>query len=392
VPVGPGKSFKTHYVIKPVRGFTGFTYASQRLVAHLDPREVAGTVRITHDLAAVTNELHGLQVEFTVVGWKSKKEIARKAFQLDTLTFAKTRQEFTIAPPQLTDGIVIQTRVTGAGWEERYETFYDGAQKAAAREQNYFATKGGALAGTQGDTYLLKQPRKVKPLDKPDFATLRRPQGARPKCLLAYGLFTRLLRLDDIVEADFTVVNCPPNGIEQFPGTYDELFAYNVIVLSDVNFKALSDIGFEMLCDYVEHGGALLVTGGPYALGNGEFEETRFLDVLPVTLSGPFDLKWAGKGKSWTLTARPHSIARGLSFEQKPRVVWEHFVKPKRGVEVVLQAGGHPALVVGRYGQGRVAVWTPSPTGTPADGQTAWWDWNDWPQLARNIFEWLNEK
>ncbi|MBI3877105.1 MAG: hypothetical protein HY300_14305 [Verrucomicrobia bacterium] len=170
------------------------------------------------------------------------------------------------------------------------------------------------------------------------------------------------------------------------------MFSYNVIVLSDVNFKALSDIGFEMLCDYVEQGGALLVTGGPYALGNGEFEEARFLDVLPVRLSGPFDLKWAGKGRSWPLTATSHTVARGLSFEQSPRVFWRHIVTPKDGADVVLTAGEHPALVVGRYGKGRVAVWTPSPTGEAANGETAWWEWNDWAKLMKNVFGWLNDE
>ena len=90
--------------------------------------------------------------------------------------------------------------------------------------------------------------------------------------------------------------------------------------LSDVNYKALGDRGFDMLCDYVEQGGNLLLTGGPYAFGNGEFEGARFLEVLPVTLSGPFDLKWAGKGKSWALTPaqKGSPVLEGVSFAEDP--------------------------------------------------------------------------
>jgi uncharacterized membrane protein len=192
---------------------------------------------------------------------------------------------------------------------------------------------------------------------------------------------------------EFTWANSPPNAIETFPGTYDELFSYNTVVLSDVNYKAVGDIGFEMICDYVQQGGSLLVVGGPYALGNGEFEGSRFLEVLPVTLSGPFDLKWAGKGKSWDLkpVKAEHPVLKGVSFEKNPRVFWHHFVTPKAGAEVVLNAGDQPTLILGTYGKGKVAVLTLSPTGIGQEGETQWWDWEGWSPLVKNIFTWLNE-
>jgi uncharacterized membrane protein len=164
-------------------------------------------------------------------------------------------------------------------------------------------------------------------------------------------------------------------------------------VLSDVNFKAIGDIGFEMLCDYVAQGGSLVVAGGPYALGNGEFEDTRFLEVLPAKLSGPFDLKWAGKGKSWDLVAAKADdpLLTGVSFEQKPKVFWHHFVTPKADTQVVLTAREKPALILGRYGKGKVALLTLSPTGKEAPGEIAWWNWNGWFPLVSNVFTWLGE-
>jgi len=171
------------------------------------------------------------------------------------------------------------------------------------------------------------------------------------------------------------------------------LFQYNVVVLSDVNYKALGDIGVEMLCDYVAQGGSLLVTGGPYAFGNGEFEDTRFLEVLPVRLQGPFDLKWAGKGKSWNLRPADGAdrLLRGVSFDPPPKVFWHHFVTPKGGSRVVLKAGAQPALILGGYGKGRVAALTLSPTGMGQAGDTAWWDWGGWFPLVGNIMTWLDQ-
>ena len=229
--------------------------------------------------------------------------------------------------------------------------------------------------------------------------TFEPSQGGR--CSV-FGLYTHILNIDDALagwkhkgqfSSEFTWANCPPNAIETFLGTYLELFSYNTVVLSDANYKAIGDIGFEMLCDYIEQGGNLLVTGGPYALGNGEFEGTRFLDVLPVTLSGPFDLTWAGKGKSWPLAApagASHPVLNGVSFAQNPRVFWHHFVTPRKDAMVVLKAGDQPALVLGRYGKGKVAVLTLSPTGEGAPGETEWWKWDGWFPLVRSIFAWLN--
>ena len=81
----------------------------------------------------------------------------------------------------------------------------------------------------------------------------------------------------------------------------------------------------------------------------------------------------------------------GVSFEQKPRVFWQHAVTPKPNVEVVLEAGGRPSLVLGRYGKGKVAVLTLSPTGIGAEGEKAWWQWNSWSRLVKNTFSWLDE-
>ncbi len=397
VPLGPGKTFKYDYAITPVKDFADFVHASSHVVADLRPDEDGGTVRVAHDIAATTRPLRDVTAQFTVIGWKSKKIIAEKTINIGRVGFEKVRNTFTFTPSALADGVVIKALVRGADFTDRYEYYYAGDQNEYERRYNPFSTKGQALAGTRGDAYLVTPPRKKKAFDKPDFRRIPIAGVEEPvRCLVVFGLFTHVLNIDDALagwrQVNYTWANCPPNAVEWFPGTYEELFAYNTVVLSDVNYRALGDIGFEMLCDYVEQGGKLLVIGGPYALGNGEFEDTRFLEVLPVELSGPFDLKWAGEGKSWTLDAATakHRVLTGISFAQDPRVFWRHAVTPKPGAEVVLTAGGKPLLVLGKYGKGRVAVLTCSPTGVGEHGETPWWEWDGWSPLMKNILSWLN--
>jgi uncharacterized membrane protein len=404
VPIGPGKSFRTEHVIKPVRGFEDYVYGSRRVVADLRADEITGgRVRVQHDLAAVSGELRDVEIELQVSGWKSKERVGDETYRTARLGTERQRHEFAFTPAALADGVVIAATVRVGGQEERYEYYYAGDREEHERRYGYFATKGGALPGAKGDAYSVKPPRKRKTYDKPDFAAVPRPDPARFRVLVVFGLYTHILNLDDALAgwkskggraAEFMWANCPPNAVETFPGSYEELFAYHVVVLSDVNFKALGDTAFEMVCDYVEQGGALLVAGGPYALGNGEFEGTRFLDVLPARLSGPFDLKWAGKGKSWNLEPADAKspLLVGVSFEQQPKVFWHHFVTPKPNAKVVLNAGGQPALILGRYGKGKVALLTLSPTGKEAPGEIAWWNWNGWFALVRNTTTWLGQE
>lgn len=403
VPVGPGKSFAFQYVIKPVRDFKDFSYGSRRLVADIRPDEVKDKVKVTHEIAATCVPLKDVTIALTVTGWKSKQIVAEKTFNVATLGFNKAVQEFDFDLAALAEGVVIRAVVRADGKEERYEYYYAGAEEAYNRRYKYDrfgAGDAGALSGAKGDAYFLKPPRKQKVFDKPDFAKVAKPAADKYKCLVVYGLYTQMLNIDDALAGwkgkngaapEFTWANCPPNAIDTFPGRYDDLFAYNAVVLSDVNFKAIGDIGFEMLCDYVAQGGSLLVAGGPYALGNGEFEETRFLEVLPATLSGPFDLKWAGKGKSWDLVVADAQspLLAGVSFEQKPKVFWHHFVTPKADTQVVLTAGDKPVLILGKYGKGKVALLTLSPTGKEAEGEVAWWRWKGWFPLLRNVMTWL---
>ena len=220
--------------------------------------------------------LKDVQIVFTVTGWKSKQVVAEKRFTVAALGFDKAVQEFDFDPVALADGVVIKAVVQADGKEERYEYYYAGDKAEHESRYNPFATKGQALPGAKGDAYFVKPPRKQKTFDKPDFAKVARPAADKYKCLVVFGLYTHILNLDDALAGwkgkngaapEFTWANCPPNAIETFPGSYDELFAYNAVVLSDVNFKAIGDIGFEMLCDYVAEGGSLLVVGRPVRAG-----------------------------------------------------------------------------------------------------------------------------
>ena len=82
----------------------------------------------------------------------------------------------------------------------------------------------------------------------------------------------------------------------------------------------------------------------------------------------------------------------GLNWQNPQATLFYHEVKPKPGTQVVITAGGNPILILGTYGKGRIALWTATLHGEPADPASAYWRWAEWPKLVRNVTAWLAGK
>jgi uncharacterized membrane protein len=217
-----------------------------------------------------------------------------------------------------------------------------------------------------------------------------------PRVWYGAGLYYRLYHLREALqlvgtETDFTTAwrFRGPTGFEQpFPATPEALAAYDIIILADIEARALLPQQQVWLDTYVQRGGCLLVLGGPMSLGNGGWADALYLaDLLPVTLHR-YDLTFSGKTAPVPLQpAGP--LARSLDFTAKPVALWLHDVQPKPGAVVELTAGGKPALVVGRYGKGRVAVVAIAPLGVAPKGATPFWEWKAWQELMAATIQWL---
>ena len=207
------------------------------------------------------------------------------------------------------------------------------------------------------------------------------------QAIVFFGVYTQWYKFAEALpQHTLKICNADSRRVQDFPSV-KELFQARLIILSDVSGREFSDSQLKQLKSYVERGGSLLVMGGPFTLGLGGFEENALGEMLPVRLA-PFDLKWEKAGKPIT-ASKEHALLKGVSFEQKPLLFWVHDVKPKDAAAVVLVAGDHPVLITGHYGKGAVAVFAGTPMGSPAQGQTPFWVWNDWPKLIANLAAWL---
>lgn len=184
-----------------------------------------------------------------------------------------------------------------------------------------------------------------------------------------------------------------PNGggsVPEFPDTAEDLLANHVLVICNINAKAFTPSQQKLVLGFVQNGGGVLLLGGRFAFGS-QWTNTPLAELAPVTFAQQaFDLTNAVDGA--TLAPGPDRLGEkpaALRWEQAPRVFWYHEVKPKPGTKVSVMADGHPLLIAGTYGKGRVAVFAGSVMGVAPKGALPLWQWDDWPRLMAETLAWV---
>jgi uncharacterized membrane protein len=173
-------------------------------------------------------------------------------------------------------------------------------------------------------------------------------------------------------------------SLNNFPTTYEEMVKRRVYVLADVPTGAFSAAQRAMLEDFVKAGGGLVVLGGPYSFGPGEYASSDvFARLLPVVLNGRYDVVKCAPPV--VLKAPANSLVADLLGKDAPTVVYRHKLAAKPGATVHLTAGDAPLVVTGAYGKGRVVAILATPLG---DAPTPWWKWPTWPTLMLRLLAW----
>lgn len=212
----------------------------------------------------------------------------------------------------------------------------------------------------------------------------------------AQGLYHDYHRLDQAlqnlpgpVKVDRAVhfkVGQHPTGFKDasFPAA-EALAQYDLVIIADVDLLAFRVPERDRLRGWVEAGGRLLMLGGPYGFGNGDWHLSDLLaPMYPADIATRFDLQPVGI--SPPLPLQPTSeLARTLDWSQPPVVLWQHVMKAKPDATVHATAGGHPAVLMRPFGEGKVGFVTIAPLGDAPADQTAFWDWPQWPTLMTDV-------
>ena len=154
-------------------------------------------------------------------------------------------------------------------------------------------------------------------------------------------------------QSSLTMVN--GGGMTLAPAMPD-LGLLETVVLANVPARAIPPVAQLALRRYVEHGGTLIVLGGFYAYGHGSYQGSFLEELLPVSVTRPFDLQPVSSALSratWWFPARLGGCA------------WVHDVTVKEQAEVLWRVDGKPGVVTWKIGKGKVIAVTATVLGSP---------------------------
>jgi len=170
-----------------------------------------------------------------------------------------------------------------------------------------------------------------------------------------------------------------------------QLARTRLFIMSNAPAPCLDAYTQQELLTQVRDGGLnVLILGGLFSLGKGQYDGTAFEQLCPVGLKG----RWAVRefGTPQVLEPADGVDFGDLNWTVKPATLFYHEVDVPNRAEVWLRAGETPILVVRKMGKGRVAAFLSAPIGKAEGGTLPYWEWQDWPKLLRRICEKMMEK
>ncbi|MCG2658853.1 MAG: glutamine amidotransferase, partial [Kiritimatiellae bacterium] len=277
------------------------------------------------------------------------------------------------------------TRAGGAPFEEKFIYYWPGKS----------GEKFDLVAGGIASTYKRAPAKKTKQYPKPERVTLIPHE--KPIYLECRGIGYSIMKVKEAaklagieeVKAGSFQNTFAGSNLSYVPTSYEEMLAYDFVVLNNVTAESMTDFGLELLKDYVKAGGGLLVIGGWFAFDPGGYAGTQLEEILPVKLFGsPFSWERLVPPVPLTITAEARCLA-GARWAGTPLCYWRQKLSPREGSWVEIMAGDKPFLVCGAYGKGRVAAITTHAYGNPSSGETPFWEDGAWVDNLSKLVKWL---
>lgn len=372
ITIGPGQSWTTEFFIIPFSGFDSLAFASDRLLADsvVDRRD--GGLRVRHRLMAVNEPILDLTIHAAAL---STDGVASDgSLSVGVIGPEPVELEQHIPFENATNQMVL-TILLGVGGE--FGTYFVNLPDGEG--------KTGRLAD------LRPAPGKVKQYpDRPDDLGIRR--NGRLDVLLLAGPGSKRFQIDRIRELDRpgevewswynsrVIMNARSHGVDYFPADYHELTGFDAIILSALGPYVLEDFSKNMLREYMDVGGRVLVLGGADAMNGWTGAGNPLAEIFPVRDPAPFRIRPVSPSSPMATTV---PRLEDLFSESSPVVHFAHAMEPASGVKTTLRMGAEPLLVERRVGDGKLMVFLGTAFGP--DSADAFWNWEQWPQLLERV-------
>jgi uncharacterized membrane protein len=189
----------------------------------------------------------------------------------------------------------------------------------------------------------------------------------------------------------------------KFPTTQNQLAEYDVVIISDVgaNSFLLCDETFlhsqitvnrlELLADYVEAGGGLVMVGGYLTFsgidGRARYGRSPLARVLPVELFDRDDRVEVPEGFQAVVEQPDHPVLGGTPTNWPTLLGYNQFTT-KQDSTVVVRHRADPILVTGSYGLGNTVAFASDVA--PHWAPPQFMGWEHYPRLWVSILSWAS--
>jgi uncharacterized membrane protein len=147
--------------------------------------------------------------------------------------------------------------------------------------------------------------------------------------------------------------------------------------------------------NWVKQGGGLMMLGGwlsfSGAQGKAGWGRSQLAEALPINCMLTDDLVESSAGFTAEVLEPKHPVVQGLPWNSFPPIFGYNEVttKPNAKVLVRVKETGHPLLVVGQYGDGRVMAYMSDPA--PHWGLN-FELWKGYPAFWKQALNWINKR
>ena len=150
-----------------------------------------------------------------------------------------------------------------------------------------------------------------------------------------------------------------------------------------------------LMKQWVANGGGMLMLGGWLSFsgvqGKGGWGRCSFADALPVDCLNIEDLVESSAGFTAEVLIPDHPVVKGLPWKSFPPIFGYNEVQAKPGATVLVRVKetGHPLVVAGEYGKGRVFTYMSDPA--PHWGIN-FELWEGYDAFWNNALQWVKKK
>jgi len=379
----PGRTWRTTFYLVPAHGYRSLSFASRQALADVRLMRCPEGFRLVYTVGCAEAPLKDVSLGAIVRSGDRKRTIGRETVTFGAVSYAPREFVSALTVPAKGEPFIVTVALRTDGVTHTFEKPF-GAHNRTDH----------LVAGVFDTGYAVPRPPKHKKLDRP--ATVRKVPHAGVAVFEARGQFYPAWRLAEALRGlgkhtlkpGHFSSNVYGEQLDYFPAGYREIMGLDAVVLNNVSAGALSANDQALLVDYVRHGGGLLVLGGWYAFGGGQYATSALAEVLPVECGRAFDIRPHPRGLP--LKGAPGGVFAGVDLSENPVALWVHDVASvKPGAHVAMTAGDKPLVVTGTFGRGRVACVLASVTGEAPPPGTAFFECRQWPALLGRIVQWL---